>query len=291
MDHVTAMVSCFVRAYHYKNKRVHIFEDNAAELLLGSEYDKISQNLINGINFFLPEFQGTKEEGLRLIVDNQLSPSVLGRSAYCEKKLEETIHRGCRQYILFASGYDTFAVRNKEDLLSVFEIDLPEVLTDKLERIEKAGIKSEAAYVSCNLATDNWKEKLMDAGFKSDKKSFGSLLGISYYLSKEDFKCLLKSINDIFTQESVICFDFPSEKESKETKINQMLAQEAGEKMKSLFSDEEMEALLMECGFSISEHLDYEEITKQYFSEYNKCDATCSMQAPIGVEYVLAVKR
>ena len=62
MDHITAMVSCFARAYHYRNKQVHIFEDNAAELLLGNDYDKISQNLINGISFFLPEFQGTKEE-------------------------------------------------------------------------------------------------------------------------------------------------------------------------------------------------------------------------------------
>lgn len=48
---------------------------------------EIAQNMSDGVNFFFPGFEGTKEEGLRLIVDKQLSPSVLARSAYCESRL------------------------------------------------------------------------------------------------------------------------------------------------------------------------------------------------------------
>ena len=84
MDNTTAKVSCFARAYHFENNKTHIFADSMAARLLGDDYDHIAERMMQGINFFLPGFDGTKEE-LRLIVDKQLSPSVLGRSAYCER--------------------------------------------------------------------------------------------------------------------------------------------------------------------------------------------------------------
>lgn len=43
-----------------------------------------------GIQFFNPQFKGNKDEALRWIVDNYLSPSPLGRAAYrliCLKKV------------------------------------------------------------------------------------------------------------------------------------------------------------------------------------------------------------
>ena len=36
-------------------------------------------------------------------------------------------------FIIFASGYDTYSLRNADNSLSVFEMDLPELLTDKME--------------------------------------------------------------------------------------------------------------------------------------------------------------
>ena len=87
MDHMVAKVSCFARAFHHKHHQVHIFDDWAAETLLGADYGKIAENMMNGIRFFLPGYSGSPEEGLRLIGDQQLSPSVLGRSAFCERMI------------------------------------------------------------------------------------------------------------------------------------------------------------------------------------------------------------
>lgn len=291
MDHMTAKVSCFARAYHYKNNRIHIFRDSAAELLLGSDYEQIALNMMNGISFFLPGFAGTREEGLRLIVDKQLSPSVLGRSALCEEMLEKEKGLGCKQYVIFASGYDTFSLRNADKALSVFEMDLPKLLTDKMERIKRTGMKTDSVFVPCDLARMNWKEKLIQAGYIAAKKSFGSLLGISYYLSKEEFKSLLQTVSELMVEGSVICFDYPSEDESREAKTNQMLAMGAGEQMKALYSDLELEELLSSCGFEISVHLNSDEMTKQYFADYNNCNNEYSMKAPIGVGYVLAERK
>ena len=290
MDNMTAKVSCFARAYHHKNNKEHIFDDNMAEKLLGKDYEEIAQNMSDGVNFFFPGFEGAKEEGLRLSVDKQLSPSVLASSAYCESKLADEKNLGCMQYMIFASGYDTFSMRNSDESLSVYELDLPEVISDKMERVKKSKMKSKAIYIPCNLAGEVWKDKLVESGYCKSQKSFGSLLGISYYLSKQEFEKLLIGINEIMAEGSVICFDYPSVDESKETKKNQMLASGAGEQMKALYSYSEIKSLLQKCGFELLEHLDDKEISKLYFSEYNKCNPMNQMQAPVGVAYVMAMK-
>ena len=270
---------------------MHVFADTAAERLLGPDYDEIAQSMTRGIGFFMPCFHGSAEEGLRLIVYRQLAPSVLGRSAYCERMLENERRLGCRQYVIFASGYDTFAIRNRDALLSVFELDLPEVLADKKTRIEKAGLQSCAVCVPCDLSETSWKEQLIRSGFVCNEKSFGSLLGISYYLDKESFKALLRTLSSLICEGSAICFDYPSMDESRETRTNQALAQGAGERMKAQYSEKEMEILLEDCGFLIYEHLDHHEMTGQYFSAYNRSCPAHRMEAPKGVCYIHAVRK
>ena len=98
MDNMTAKVSCFARAYHYNNNSIRIFTDDIAEKLLGEDYNQIAKSMSDGIDFFCPGFEGTREEGLRPILDRQLSPSVLGRSVFCESKLAYAIANGCLSY-------------------------------------------------------------------------------------------------------------------------------------------------------------------------------------------------
>ena len=57
MDHMTAKVSCFARAYHHKHNETHIFDDNAAERLLGEDYAQIAKNMTEGLPFFFPDFE------------------------------------------------------------------------------------------------------------------------------------------------------------------------------------------------------------------------------------------
>lgn len=290
MEHITAKVSCFARAYHHRNNRTHIFDDTDAKKLLGADYDKIANSMAEGLDFFFPEFKGTKEEGLRKIVDKQLSPSVLARSAFCESKLVDEIADGCKQYVIFASGYDTFSLRNTNTSLKIYELDYPELLKDKLEHIRQAQLVSDAVYISCNLAKDNWEEKLFHVGYMKNQKAFGSLLGISYYLSKAEFEKLLADICDIMTKGSAICFDYPSADESVETKTNQMLALGAGEKMKAVYTRKDIMLLLQKCGLRLKEYFNSKEMTETYFSKYNNANPKYQMQAPDGVCYVYAIK-
>lgn len=51
-----------------------------------------------------------------------------------------------------------------------------------------------------------------------------------------------------------------------------MLASEAGEQMKALYSYKEIDMILDKYGFIIEEHLDKNDMTYRYFREYNQAN-------------------
>ena len=290
---MTALVSCFARCYHYQNNKYRIFNDSIAEKILSSEeYSSIASNMEQGINFFNPNFVGTKEDTLRWIVDNQLSPSVLGRSAFCEKSLLNAIKFGCKEYLIFASGYDTFAYRNNIRDLKVFEIDRSEMIEDKIRRLNNSKLDySKVNFIKCDFTNKNWINSIIDSNYNKKEISFSSLLGISYYLTKEEFSNMIQNISSIICDGSSIVFDYPTYEDSKETKINQQLASTAKEEMKSKYSYKEIEDILSKNGLLIYEHLNNEEMTNNFFSNYNTLNPNNKIVAPKGVCYLLAVKK
>ena len=294
MDNMTALVSAFARAYHYRNNDTWVFADPYAEKMLTDEENaSISQNMSQGISFFAPEFRGTPEEALRYIVDHQLAPSVLARCAFCERAIDNAVKIGCGQVVLYACGYDTFSLRNQRKGLKIYELDKPEMICDKQCRIKQVGLQpsGQIEYISCDLSLSSWREELINRDFDSGKPSFGSLLGISYYLSKEEWGHLIGTISSFACEGSSICFDYPLAEDGAESQRNRALAAAAGEPMKAKYSYGEMEALLSEAGFLVYEHMNAAEATEAFFREYNQKNAEHRMTAPEGVGYCLAVKK
>ena len=261
-------------------------------MLTDEEYTAISQNMSQGITFFAPEFHGTREEALRYIVDHQLAPSVLARSAFCERAIGNAVRIGCGQVVLYACGYDTFSLRNQHKELRIYELDRPEMIEDKLRRIKQTGTRPSCRveYIGCDLSLPSWKEKLYNRGFDFNKPSFGSLLGISYYLSKEEWERLVGTISSFACEGSSICFDYPLTEGGAESRRSRELAAAAGEPMKAKYFYDEMEALLSKEGFLIYEHMNAAEATEAFFWEYNNKNTEHVMSAPEGVGYCLAVK-
>ena len=294
MENMTALVSAFARAHHYKNNDTWVFADSVAEqLLTPEEYAGIAAHMADGISFFAPGFQGTDEEALRRIVERQLAPSVLARSAFCERAIDNAVRIGCRQVALFACGYDTFAFRTRDERLRVFALDRPEMIEDLWRRAERAKLTSacRVEYVGCDLSRPGWTDALIRAGFDAAQPSFGSLLGISYYLSKAEFTRLVGAIASMARAGSSLCLDYPQAEGGPEAGRSRALAAAAGEAMKARYSYGELEALLAEAGFLIYEHLDAAEATEAFFADYNRACPAHQMAAPEGVGYCLAVKR
>ena len=288
-QNMTALVSLFARAYHQKNKDIKIFDDLlSTKLITEKEYEMIGLNMSQGISFFNPTFKGSKEEALKWIVDHQLSPSVLVRSAFCKEAIEEMKEKGCQQYLDFASGYDSFAYYYQNQM-HVFEIDKKEVIEDKRQRCKDVDIEN-IQFLSIDLSQENWINTLLQGDYQEDQLSISSMLGLSYYLTKDEFKKMLKQLSKYLLKGSRLVFDYPSIQESKETKINEMLAKEADESMKAKYSFAELKEILNQYHLTIIQHENHQTVTEKYISNYNIYYKDDPIKAPEGVCYCVVEK-
>lgn len=299
---LTALVSAFARAYHSEVNDVKIFNDTLARrLLTDQEYNEISRNMSQNIAVFQPSFDGSPAEALRLITDLQLSPSPLGRSAFAEQSLETATALGASQYLIFAAGYDTFAYRQPEwaAKLRVFELDHPATASDKQRRLARLSLKPPANLhnlpIDFNVA--GWTDRLLSCpAFHRNRLSFGSLLGISYYLTPARFQKLLSDIADIVPTGSSLVFDYPDEHTLTDAagpraRRQVLMAAHAGEPFQACYSYAELETLLEEAGWRICRHLLPDDITREWFLDYNRSQPDHPITAFDNVNYCLAVKR
>lgn len=299
---MTALVSAFARWYHTAQNDVTAFDEPVAgRLLTDGEKQGIAANMRQGIGFFNPDFTGTEDEALRWIVDNQLSPSPVGRAAFCERHLADAVRQGAAQYILLAAGYDTFAYRQPDWAagLRVFEVDHPQTARDKRRRLDAAhiDIPANVRFVAADLTDGGWTTALADsAGFDGGATSFASLLGISYYLTNAQFAALLGALAGLLPSGSRIAFDYPDQdnytpRAGARAQKQALLAGAARETMLARFSAAEMEALLDAHGLSPREHLTPDGITARYFARYNAANPAHPITAFDNVNYCLAAVR
>ena len=287
-QNMTALVSLFARAYHQKSKDIKIFDDPlSTKLITKKEYEMIRLSMSQGISFFNPNFKGSKEEALKWIVDHQLSPSVLLRSAFCKEAIEEMKEKGCKQYLDFASGYDSFAYYYQNQM-HVFEIDKKEVIEDKRQRCKDVDIEN-IQFLSIDLGKDNWINRLLESTYQENQLSVCSLLGLSYYLTHDQFKRLLKEISKHMIKGSRLVYDYPSYQESDETRKSEVLAKEANETMRAKYSLEQLKEILDLCHLKIVRHDDYR-ITLDSLIHYNEYYKDNPIIAPKGVCYCVAEK-
>lgn len=288
-NNMTALVSCFARYYHTVNSNIKIYNDTLAPAILTKlEIENISKNMMKGIKIFNPYYD--EDDSLKWVVNNILAPSVLARSIFNEKHLLNEIRLGLKQYLILGSGYDTSGYKIS-DKVSVYELDKKEIIEDKVKRVKNANINTKNInYISCDF-NSNWIENLLKSSFDKNKKTFCSLLGLSYYLDKEIFKQTISILSKNIPAGSVIVFDYPSNIETKKEIINQALAKEAGEEVKSKYSYKDIEAIVQASNMLIYEHLNYQDINDTFFYDYNTLNPSNKILAPKGVAYCLLVKQ
>ena len=296
---LTSLVSAFSRAYHVKEDRPIIFNDYVAKDFLSlEEYRAISTNMSNGIAFFSSEMaeklKGNSKAMLKWVTQIQLSPTPLGRAAYAENVVLNEFQLGAEQYVILGAGLDTFAWRhNSLKNVTVFEVDHPSTQSFKIERLQQAGheIPPHLKFVAMDFTKELSLEKLVAAGFDLSKKTVFSLLGVTYYLTKDVLQQMLHAFFKDLPKGSSIIFDFADERLFTEpgifNRVQNMvqMAQASGEPMKFASSLTELEKLLANEHLLIYEHLSPQEIQNQYFS--NRDD---DLQAFETIHYIHAVK-
>lgn len=297
---VTSLVSAFGRAYHSEFDSPKIFDDYVAkDFLSQKERNNIEMNMVQGIHFFnkdiAEQFEDNPKEILKWITQVQLSPTPLARAAYCEKVLLHEITLGAKQYVILGAGLDTFSFRHREleNKIEIFEVDHPSTQAFKKIRVKEAEfeISNNLHFVSMDFTKGFSYEQLRNEGFEN-KKTFFSLLGVTYYLTKEELSSLIECLFELVPAGSSIVFDYPDEnlftEKGMSNRVENMvkMATVGGEPMKSCFSYTEIEALLEKLGLLIYEHLSPMDINKLYFEGRNDY-----LEAFETVHYVHAVKK
>lgn len=289
MNNMTALVSCFARYYHTKTDEAKIFDDPlAGKILSESEKNVIAENMKNGIAFFDPNYSGG--DPLGRVMNGFIAPSVIARSAFCKRHMENEIRLGARQYVIAAAGYDTSGYKIDRDI-KVFELDRPEMIEDKIKRIDEAGIDREnISYVGCDLG-NGFIPAQLNAGYDPKERTFFSLLGISFYLTQDKFARCVKILFENSASESALVFDFPNDRDCTREQKNRLLAGGAGEEMKARYSHTDIERIAGEAGALIYELADSGDIDRDFFKAHNEMKNTEPILALEGVSYCLMVKK
>jgi methyltransferase (TIGR00027 family) len=294
-ESITAKLCSFARAYHSNYSKIKIFDDFLAYDLMGKEeYDEIGRLIGHDFDISRPNGQdGFKNETIEDTLIKYVLPIPLSRAAFAESEFAAFAagHKVC-QYVICGAGMDTFAFRNINPGVRIFEVDHPDTQRYKLEKIKKLEwiIPKNVRYVPVDFSNDDMASALTDAGFDPYIPSFFTVLGVTYYLTADVFGDTVGEIAALSCGGGEIVFDFPDEPDlagKDEPRILRLseITSQLGEEMLQGCSVEEIRAILQKQGFRISTHKSPDEIQRDYFK--NRTDGQRAFE---NVHFIAAKK-
>lgn len=268
-ESVTAKLCAFARAWHSNRSRQKIYDDYLAYDLMGKEeYDQIYDMISRGFNFSPVSFS---REDTESIINEYIAPIPLSRISFSEKRLADFARANGRiQYVICGAGSDTFSFRNDDPDIEVFEIDHPDTQRYKLEKIRSLewNIPKNVHFVPVDFEKERMPDKLINAGFDPTKKTFFSILGVSYYLTLDVFSDTLAQIAELSSLASEVVFDYPIKTGDFPRRVYRLeqITQSLGEVMRGGFDYNEVSRALYSLGFQIDTYLPPEKVQSRYFS-------------------------
>ena len=266
-ESVTAKICAFVRAWHSNYSRDKIYDDYLAYDFMGKEeYDSIYGLISGGLDGSL----SLTREDTDQVIGEYFAPILLSRIHFNEVRLEEFAkENGKIQYVICGAGSDTFSFRNDNEDIEIFEIDHPDTQNYKLEKIRELEwkIRENVHYVSVDFERERMCDKLIAAGFDPNKKTFFSILGVSYYLTLDVFTDTLRQMAELSALGSEVVFDYPIKTGDFPQRVIRLeeITRALGEVMRGGYDYSEVSRALYSLGFQIDTYMPPEKIQKEYF--------------------------
>ena len=294
-ESMTAKLCSFARAYHSMLGKNKIFDDYLAYDIIGKdEYDRIG-DLLKGQAEAAHHKPMYGFESLQAFdeMDRYFSPIALSRVAFAERALERYAgrQRAC-QYVICGAGMDTFAFRNSDEAVQVFELDHPDTQAYKLRRIHELRwkIPPNVHYGAIDFEKEDLGRTLLHSGYSPNVPTFFSMLGVSYYLTGTAFRDFVGSVSALSAAGSQFVLDFPDDStfEDASSGVGRLaeLTEQLGEPMGHGYSLEEMREILSAEGFVIRTHETPDDIQRHFFA-----GRTDHQQAAEHIHFLLAEKQ
>ena len=174
-----------IEQYLPENRRI-IDDPYAAQLLINSQYRMIaassvlSQMLSGFLKFWAPGGQEMLTIRPRLVDDYA----------------RELAAKGLDQIVLLGAGFDTMALRLKNELRGcrIFEVDHPATQVEKVKGLNRIGKPGNLVFVAVDFEKDDFVEQLKGAGFDPALRTFIVWVGVSYYLRPQTVEQTLSRI-------------------------------------------------------------------------------------------------
>ncbi|GMV22072.1 MAG: S-adenosyl-L-methionine-dependent methyltransferase [Acidimicrobiia bacterium] len=276
----TAMGAAFIRAAHRQvGHPPLVFDDYLAEALL--EPDEGLQLM----EYFSHQFSNWSKQPifeamvrgfdgdpfLGYMRTSPLVPEVLARQAFAEGLLRDP--NAYRQYLILGAGLDTFAFRNPDAELEVYEVDREEVSRFKRSRASSLRnvVGRTPVYVPMTIDWDELVERLLSAGLKRDAPTLVSCLGLTPYLGVGSLQEMFSAVRRILSEGSVVVYDYtlpdalsPEGGCPFTIELAERL-QRLGEPLNLALNQRGYESLLARSGYGVLEHLAPADIQARYF--------------------------
>lgn len=278
---LTAVGAAWVRAHHYVNDaRPLICEDRLApRMIADDEYafwrERWIAHLLD-VEADGGNLRDRSEAELEADAMRKILPpvEVLTRQRFCEDALASAVRQGLDQYVIFGAGMDTYALRNPDSAVRVYELDRAVSQRFKRRRIAEAGLAEppNVRYVTVDFEGERVDDVLRGAGFDPNRPSFFGWFGVTMYLSVSAFHGTLRAIRRIAAPGSHLAFDYLAQDGfdpqcgtgSFRALIERLEA--AGNRVPRDFQPETMGDELADFGFTLAEHPGPADIDARYLA-------------------------
>ncbi|MDP1798231.1 MAG: SAM-dependent methyltransferase [Planctomycetaceae bacterium] len=134
------------------------------------------------------------------------------RDRFGDEVIDKAVGGGTRQVVILGAGLDTISYRtlSRHPDCVLYEVDHPATQAMKLRRAKRLAAKFGHAirYVAADFEVDDFREKLITAGFQPNQPSVFIWMGVIYYLSEDAVKQTLSRARDLMTVGSPLALDF-----------------------------------------------------------------------------------
>jgi methyltransferase (TIGR00027 family) len=144
----------------------------------------------------------------------QTSPGAFGyfnaRTRYFDERLQCEARAGLQQLVLLGAGFDSRPIRFARALdgVRVFEVDMPEVLAIRAQRL--AGVSAPVAQVAVpiDFEREELGASLAARGYEASARTLFLWEGVTFYLSPAAVQAVLASIARSTSTGSSMVFDY-----------------------------------------------------------------------------------
>ncbi len=261
-ESMTAKLCAFARAYHSNIEPRKISDDYLAFDLMGKEeYEEIREHIVSNY---------THDRNIKWFVNTFFAPIPLARERFVEERLRDYADEPC-QMVICGAGADTFSFRNDNEGITIFEVDHPDTQRYKKQRIRALewNIPKNVRFVPVDFNIEKMSDKLIEAGFDTNVRTFFTILGVSYYLTLPVFTETLRQIADLSAPGSELIFDFPLQGTGYPERVGYLahITEELGEKMSGGFTYNDVSRALYSLGFQIDTYLPPDMVERSFFAD------------------------